>query len=273
MPYAASGSVEGCGLAPGPLLKLANWTGWVIFFVSTIVLKKFKLRGNEGDLAGTQTFGWSGYFTLFHFIGHLVAVVYGLYDLALGYEAGVDGPQAMMSYLFFLRQFGGRDDRSLMESMALYLPVIFMFAAWLAAYIVAADGAGIIVDGSKVPGCLDSAQEFLDTQDLVLKRSLPAVMYISNIALLTTNFAWRRGRVEGDIFFVWAGYIIFGVITLVLHLIDAFVGVGQRFDCGGYSVHSGLGYYNYQVNSYVTKDGATRQGHGTWYQAQNAFQS
>jgi len=273
MPYAATGDVGGCGLAPGPALKLANWTDWVIFFASSIIYSMVKLRGNEGELTETRSFGWSGYFALFQVIGYLAAVVYGLYDLALGYEAGVSGPGAMLSYVLFLREFGGVRDRSLIKSVALYMPVVFIFVAWLAAYIIAARGAGFIVDETKLSGCLASAQYFLDTQDLGLKRSLPAVMFVCNIALVATNYAWRRGTLEGDIFFVWAGYIIFGVITLVLHLIDAFVGVGKEFECGGCSVHSGLGYYNYQVNSYVTKDGATRQGHSEWYRTQNAFQS
>jgi len=253
-------------------LKLANWTGWVILFVSNIIFKIFKLRYNEGDLAGTSEFGCGSYFTLFYFIGHLVAVVYGLHDLALGYEAGVSGPGAMLSYIRFLRQFDSRG-RSLIKSVAFYLPAAFIFAAWIAAYIVAARGAGIIVDENKAAGCLGAAQDFLDFQDPGLKRSLPAIMFICNTALVVTNYAWRRGRLEGDIFFVWAGYIIFGVITLVLHLIDAFLGVGKTFRCGDCSVHSGLGYYNYRVNWYETQDGARRQGSGAWYQAQNAFQS
>jgi hypothetical protein len=272
MPYAASGSVEGCGLAPGPALKLANWTGWVILLVTNIIFRIFKLRYNEGELAGARSFGLGGYFALLQVIGYLAAVVYGLFDLATGYEAGISGPGAMISYILFLRQFDSRD-RSLISSMALYMPVVFIFGAWLAAYIVASGGAGIIVDETKLPGCLDAAQDFLDIQDLGLKRSLPAIMFVCNVALVATNYAWRRGRLDGDIFFVWAGYIIFGVITLVLHIIDACVGVGQNFGCGDCSVNSGLGYYNYQVNWYKTEDGSMRQGHGAWYRAQNAFQS
>lgn len=95
----------------------------------------------------------------------------------------------------------------------------------------------------------------LDIQDPGLKRSLPAIMFVCNVALVTTNYAWRRGKLDGDMFFVWAGCIIFGVITLVLHIIDACVGVGQNFECGDCSVNSGLGYYNYQVNWYKTEDG------------------
>jgi hypothetical protein len=272
MPYVARRSVGGCGLAPGPALKLANWTGWVIFFVSSIIYKMAKLRGNEGELSGSRKFGWTGYFALFQVIGYLAAVVYGPYDLTLGYEAGISGSEAMLSYVLFIREFGSRD-RSLIRSMALYLPVVFMFVAWIAAYILAARGAGIIVDETKLSDCLTNAQNFLDTQNLGLKRSLPAIMFVCNIALVASDFAWRRGKLDGDSFFVWSGYIIFGVITLVLHIVDAFVGVGQEFECGSCSVNSGLGYYNYQVNWCEMKDGAVRQGHGAWYRVQNASQS
>jgi hypothetical protein len=116
---------------------------------------------------------------------------------------------------------------------------------------VTATGAGIIVDEAKLPGCLNTAQDFLDTQNLGLKRSLPAAMLVCNIALVASDFAWRRGKLDGDIFFVWAGYIIFGVITLVLHIIDALVGVGKEFGCNDCSINSGLGYYNYHVQVLV----------------------
>jgi hypothetical protein len=272
MPYAARGSVEGCGIAPGPALKLANWIGWVIFFISSIIYKLVKLRGSEGELIEIRTFGWSGYLALFQLIGYLAAVIYSLYDLTLGYEAGISGPGAMLSYVLFLREFRYRD-RTFIRSIALYLPVVFILIAWIAAYIITARGAGIIVDETKLPGCLATAQDFLDTQDLGLKRSLPAVMFVCNIVLVVSDFAWRRGKLDGDIFFVWAGYIIFGTITLVLHIVDAFVGIGQEFGCDSCSINSGLGYYNYRVNWYKTKNGAVRQGHGAWYQIQNAFQS
>lgn len=272
MSYAASVSVEECGLAPGPALKLANWIGWVIFFISSIIYKMVKLRGSEGELTESRTFGWSGYFALFQLIGYLVAVVYSLYDLTFGYEAGISRPGAMLSYVLFLREFSVRD-RTLFRSIALYLPVVFIFVAWIAAYIITATGAGIIVDETKLPGCLVEAQDFLDTQDLGLKCSFPAVMFVCNIALVMSDFAWRRGKLDGDIFFIWAGYMIFGIITPVLHIVDAFVGVGQEFGCNNCSIDFGLEYYNHRVNWYKTKNGAVRQGHGAWYQIQNAFQS
>jgi hypothetical protein len=209
---------------------------------------------------------------LFQLIGYLAAVIYSLHDLTIGYEAGISGPGAMLSYVLFLREFRYRD-RAFIRSMALYLPVVFIFVTCIAAYIITARGAGIIIDETKLPGCLATAQDFLDTQDLGLKRSLPAVMFVYNITLVVSDFAWRRGKLDGNIIFVWAGYIIFGTITLVQHIVDAFVGVGQEFECGSCSINSDLGYYNYHVNWYETENEAARQGHGAWYQIQNAVQS
>lgn len=273
MPYAAIGSVGGCGLAPGPALQLVNWTGWVLWFIQSIVFKIGKLPFNHGELEDEpREFGWKGYLALFEVIGYLAAVCYSLYDLIFGYKIGISGPNAILTYLFFLREYGVRV-RGFARSLALYSPVVFLFTAWIVEYVVSARGAGIIVDKTKLSGCLATAQEYLDIQDLGLKRSIPAVMATSNFALVVSDFAWRSGKLDGDIFFMWTGYIVFGVITLVLHLIDAFVGVGAKFECGGCSVSSGLGYYNYRVNWYETRDGARRQGHGSWYVAQNAFQS
>jgi hypothetical protein len=270
--YAASGSVEGCGLAPGPALKLANWTGWVIFCISSIIYRMAKLRSSEGELTEDRTSGWSGYFALFQLIGYLAAVVYSLYDLTFGYEAGISGSGAMLSYVLFLREFNNRD-RTLIRSIALYLPAVFILIAWVIAYIAAATGAGIIVDEIKLPGCLIKAQDFIDTRNTGLKRSLPAVMFVCSTAFAVRDFQWRQGKFDGDVFFMWAEYILFGGATLVLHIVDAFLGIGQEFECNDCSIDSSLGYYNYRVNWYQTRNGAVREGHGAWYQIQNAFQS
>ncbi|KAH0363131.1 hypothetical protein KCU65_g7594, partial [Aureobasidium melanogenum] len=273
MPYAAEGSVSGCGLAPGPALLLVSWVNWIIFFFQLIVFKRIKLPYNEGSDAGVEKGPlWKRILILLQVIVSFGGVIYGLYDIRYGYKIGVSGPNAIFGYVMFLRQFRISSDR-LLRSCALYLPVVFCFIAWVVAYIESARGAGIIVDQKLASQCLSDAQEFLDTQDLGLKRSLPAVLAVSSLALVATDMAWRGGKLEGDIYFVKGGYIIFGIITLVLHLIDAFVGVGSPYGCGGCSVNSGAGYYNYHVNWYQTQDGTRRQGHGAWYKAQNAFQS
>lgn len=103
MPYAAEGSVSGCGLAPGPALLLVSWVNWIIFFFQLIVFKRIKLPYNEGSDDGVEKGPWWKRTLIFLQVTlSFGGVIYGLYDIQYGYKIGVSGPSAIFGYVMFL---------------------------------------------------------------------------------------------------------------------------------------------------------------------------
>lgn len=289
MPHVVQGSVDGCGLAPGPALLLANWTGY-LFWLIPVGIAFFKLRTKHAESEDEESrFGWVGYISSLLLLKSFIVIIYGLNDLTTGYEISVTEPSAGIEIMLFLRKLNDRfgwDFRDTMdwarpfdspEGFSLWFlifsPGLFCYTASLVTLIKASIGAAIIVDESLVGECFGEAEAFIENNTIAFKVAVVLSLVVSNIVISLVLWRWQQGRFR-SIAAIRAVYLVFTVIPLALTVADTYMGIGKPFTCGGCTIHSNYGYYNYGVNWYE-ENGRQITGGGSskWYKVQNAFQA
>ncbi|KAF2222009.1 hypothetical protein BDZ85DRAFT_250886 [Elsinoe ampelina] len=280
---AAPGSVDGCGLAPGPPLLTTNYLGYATWLLPTLVTYKRYLTGPAESDPG---YGVGDALLSVWALIQIAVLVIGIYDAVAGYGVAVTDPGALATTLavamkLWMYRFGTTGEgglalsRTTAQSMNLFYWVLVgaAFALALQGMVQNFGKPGIIVDTS-LPDCLNEAFAFMDNNTTSLKVATPCLMIVGSIVITGVGWGRKHYRHRSGFSSWWSkGIAIFLMaIPVVLTLIDTFYGSGKRFVCGGCTLDSRAAYLNYQVNWWIDDEGRNRTGQRWWYKAQNIFQ-